>query len=246
MVTPSLGRIVAMLGACSCTVALSAETRTRFATLKKERIPAAVTTRAVAFATAAGFATVAADVFVGKRLMPNLDEAAQRWAGDEAKYDSVTGRALSNIAPSLLVATAASCAATPPKDRRRALAVAGTWTFVNPVVFGLKELFHRDRPDPVHHREFSFPSGHTANAAFLSACLFTILLPPLRRPKLDESNATPPIFIAIATICTASVAAGRVLTEAHFLSDTLAGACLGLFFANLAARLSRPPPPRLP
>lgn len=199
--------------------------------------------RSAALASAFGFAAVASDVFVTKRVMPKLDDAAQRIAGDAANYDNPAGNALSNMAPVLLTATGAACALTPKEDRRRAIAVLGTWIMVNPLVLGLKQAFKRDRPDPVHHVEYSFPSGHTTNAAFLSAALFTVVLPPFMR---RDTDTVPPTFIALTALCTAGVAAGRVLTQAHFFSDTLAGAFLGIFMATIAAHLGRTGPGQPP
>lgn len=184
--------------------------------------------------TAAGFGLIAVDVFAAKHVMPVLDSAAIDAAGSDACFDSQKGRALSNLAGVLVGATATACVA-PQQDRRSALVVAGAWAGVlNPSVLALKDAFHRQRPDPAHHIEYSFPSGHTANAAFLSASLFSILLPQLRVPLGGTSAAL------LTTLCTVAVACGRILTEAHYLSDTLAGACIGLFFANLAALVARP------
>lgn len=186
--------------------------------------------------TAAGFGLIAADVFGGKHVMPVLDSAAIQAAGSEASFESGTGRALSNLAGVLVGATATACVA-PQQDRRSALAVAGAWAAVlNPSLLTLKNAFHRQRPDPKHHMEYAFPSGHTANAAFLSASLFSILLPQL---GVSLGNSAT----LLTAVCTVAVACGRILTEAHYLSDTLAGACLGLFVANLAALLARPKPP---
>lgn len=195
---------------------------------------------AVLSTTALGFAAVAADVFGTKRVAPQLDKLAQDAAGPSASYDNPTGRALSNIAPALLGATALGCAATPREERRRAVAVAGSFALMNPVILGYKSLFHRERPDPAHHVEYSFPSGHTTNAAFFSACLFTILIPPLVDTDRNNKINSAPIFLGLTALCTAAVAAGRVLTQAHFLSDTLAGAFLGFFFAGLAANFATP------
>lgn len=186
--------------------------------------------------TAAGFGLIAVDVFAAKHVMPVLDSAAIDAAGSDACFDSQKGRALSNLAGVLVGATATACVA-PQQDRRSALAVAGAWVGVlNPSVLALKNAFHRERPDPAHHVEYSFPSGHTANAAFLSASLFSILL-----PQLGLFGGTSAAFLT--ALCTVAVACGRILTEAHYFSDTLAGACIGLFVANLAALAARPSPP---
>ncbi|KAJ8612541.1 hypothetical protein CTAYLR_003712 [Chrysophaeum taylorii] len=205
---------------------------------QQQQNAAPAVTRAVALTTAAGFAAIAADVFVTKRVMPGIDQAGRAAAAAaDARYDSLAGNALSNVAPCLAAATATACAETRKNDRRRALAVAGSWLALNPVVLAFKSAFHRERPDPLHHRDkFSFPSGHTTNAAFFSASLFAILLPSL------ANRNTPPITpLFLCALCTSAVAVGRVLTDAHFVSDTLAGASLGIFAASLAALLASDP-----
>lgn len=237
-------RCLILLSMSTCIIALS----TRADAKKAPTLGAkeSVASRSAALASALGFAAVASDVFVTKRIMPKLDDTAQRIAGDAANYDNPAGRALSNLAPALLTATGAACGLTPKQDRRRAIAVLGTWIMVNPVVLGLKNAFKRERPDPIHHVEYSFPSGHTTNAAFLSAALFTVVLPPFMKGDRDARTAVPPSLIALTALCTAGVAAGRVLTQAHFFSDTIAGAFLGIFMATIAAYLGRAVPEQPP
>jgi membrane-associated phospholipid phosphatase len=43
-------------------------------------------------------------------------------------------------------------------------------------VHALKAFFHRVRPSELHHT-FSFPSGHTTNAVYLSGMLLLVFLP---------------------------------------------------------------------
>ena len=69
--------------------------------------------------------------------------------------------------------------------------------------------------------QFSFPSGHTitAFAAALSiGGFYPVLLPAL-------------LFCAI------SIAASRVLLGMHFLSDVIAGACIGALLATVAVQI---------
>lgn len=81
----------------------------------------------------------------------------------------------------------------------------------------LKQLFRRDRPQslPVFIRpsdRFSFPSGHSAGAFVMAACI----------------AQTFPGWAAIAFAWASLVACSRVLLGVHFISDVVAGACLGL------------------
>ena len=81
----------------------------------------------------------------------------------------------------------------------------------------LKQLFRRDRPQslPVFIRpsdRFSFPSGHSAGAFVMAACIAQIF----------------PAWTALAFVWASLVACSRVLLGVHFISDVLAGAGLGL------------------
>ena len=83
----------------------------------------------------------------------------------------------------------------------------------------------------------SFPSGHTATAVGLTVGL--IRLYPHGRH----------LFVALAVLA----ASQRMAASAHYLSDTVAGAAIGLFFAAVVCdarfggkvydRLERPPEP---
>ncbi|WP_427980866.1 phosphatase PAP2 family protein [Agarivorans sp.] len=81
----------------------------------------------------------------------------------------------------------------------------------------LKQLFRRDRPQslPVFIRpsdRFSFPSGHSAGAFVMAACI----------------AQTFPTWTVLAFVWASLVACSRVLLGVHFISDVLAGAGLGL------------------
>jgi undecaprenyl-diphosphatase len=108
----------------------------------------------------------------------------------------------------------------------RALAtVVVTAAFVNALVVALKGHFRRSRPGAyVENRllaacvgapaldRFSFPSGHAANA-----CALAVLL----------ARGFPGLALPIAAVATA-VGASRLALCYHYMSDTLAGALLGL------------------
>lgn len=114
------------------------------------------------------------------------------------------------------------------------------------VTAALKDVFHRARPSTLHHN-FSFPSGHATAAYFVNALLVFALIPCvaacMRRPErgvrdddeagrasllraLDWTQA-PGNALRIVLACGATTQLGRVLADAHYASDTLAGACLG-------------------
>jgi len=88
-----------------------------------------------------------------------------------------------------------------------------------------KQGFHRSRPpflDPRHRlHSFSFPSGHSSGA-FAIYVLVAVLL--TRGKSTRVRVAAVVAALALATL----VAATRVVLPAHYLSDVIAGAAVGL------------------
>ena len=88
---------------------------------------------------------------------------------------------------------------------------------LHPFASGMRGLLHAERG-------LSFPSGHAA-LAFATAAVLSRLLPKWS-----------PLFFLVA----AGVAAERVLENAHYLSDVVAAAGLGIGCAAVAVILCRP------
>lgn len=164
-------------------------------------------------------------------------------------YDSPAGQALSALAPVALVAAAAVSAALIAKvsegQRGKAVSCVAALFSVHTLVLlplvelGIKPAVHRLRPDTLHHHSFSFPSGHTSSATFVSGALFLVIVPLLldalsaERPSLRQpSGALVALWVATAI----GTGLGRILADAHWFSDTVAGATLGA--ALLAATVS--------
>ncbi|MEV8267105.1 phosphatase PAP2 family protein [Microbacterium sp. NPDC076911] len=89
----------------------------------------------------------------------------------------------------------------------------------------LKHLFGRVRPEEiiVLSDHGSFPSGHVANAATMSVAFLVIF------PRLW-------VFV-VGTAWVALMALSRTYVHAHWLSDTLGGACVGGGAALIVAAL---------
>ena len=113
---------------------------------------------------------------------------------------------------------------------------AGEALVISGLVFtqSLKEVVGRSRPrvaeGPFHFAPFSgsasFPSGHTT-AAFTMAAVIA---------EHAENN----LWIAVPTYGLASmVAVARVRADAHFASDVLVGAVLGIVTARTVVRLEK-------
>lgn len=115
------------------------------------------------------------------------------------------------------------------------------------VVTVLKELFRRDRPPLLGSlATYSFPSGHTFGAtATLGAVIIltTEVHIRLHHPKRDKVlhlwfNALA-IWVALALLC----GIGRVLVQAHWMSDVMASWSLGLaLVSGILFALSRQQP----
>jgi len=88
-----------------------------------------------------------------------------------------------------------------------------------------KQGFHRSRPpflDPRHRlHSFSFPSGHSSGA-FAVYALAAVLLTRGKSTRVRVAAVVG--ALALATL----VAATRVVIPAHYLSDVIAGAAVGL------------------
>ena len=94
----------------------------------------------------------------------------------------------------------------------------------------LKSAIQRARPTELAS-SFSFPSGHTSMSGFRGAAALLVLLPraaPRAFAAARDAGLRP---AAAAAGVTAATAACRVLADVHWLSDTAAGAALGVGFA---------------
>ena len=107
----------------------------------------------------------------------------------------------------------------------------------------LKPFFHRARPLP-NASTFSFPSGHTLGCAVAAGLwLFVMLDPTWRairrgrvegttRGELEEAPVRREARAAAWFFCVFATASGRIFADRHWLSDTMAGAALGVFMVS--------------
>ena len=120
------------------------------------------------------------------------------------------------------------------KNWKRALEIAaiGIGGFV--VNYLMKLSFHRLRPpNPLIDKleNFSFPSGH-ATSAFIFYGLLTYLVWKTRIPKFNK-------FIIGTMLISFSLLIGfsRIYLRVHYLSDVLAGICIGFAWLILTVWL---------
>lgn len=171
----------------------------------------------------------------------------------------VADKIISNVPIGLGICAWAACtieaiAAGRPREH---MVLAASWllyllcvgcVIVDPVIVDtLKHAFQRDRPSVLLHN-FSFPSGHTTAAVFIAGALLNVLLPLATskggycRQLADKLSQSPKVITLAWTALGATTAAGRVLADVHWLSDTVAGACLATCLVCLlqeAALMSR-------
>lgn len=100
-----------------------------------------------------------------------------------------------------------------------------------------KNLFGRVRPQ-LGLSSFAFPSGHTCAACVLSGAFLFLLLDPLlatTEKKIGvgaDADARARAFLWF--LATSVTACGRVEGNRHWVSDTMAGACLGTVILSAA------------
>lgn len=99
--------------------------------------------------------------------------------------------------------------------------------FMFVMAHSIKNLTSVERPSGSN--DHSFPSGHTSQA-FLSA---TYLHRELSDPRFDGLKGRKWI-IASGYVAAATVGTFRILNNAHWLTDVLAGAAVGMLTGNLA------------
>jgi undecaprenyl-diphosphatase len=93
------------------------------------------------------------------------------------------------------------------------------------LMFGLKEFFHRKRPDLPLIRtldNFSFPSGHALSSfIFCSVLVYLVWKGGLRK-------AWKWILSVLLILFSISIGISRIVLRYHYASDVIAGFCLAL------------------
>ncbi|WP_255153806.1 phosphatase PAP2 family protein [Ferruginibacter sp. HRS2-29] len=95
------------------------------------------------------------------------------------------------------------------------------------VMFGLKMLFRRPRPDmPLLHevKGLSFPSGH----AFMSFTFFGIVIYLIYKSRFKGWKRYLAVIIFI--LVTLLVGISRIYLRVHYASDVIAGFCMGFMW----------------
>lgn len=124
------------------------------------------------------------------------------------------------------------------KRWRNPALLAGAMVTSTVIAFVVKAIVHRPRPPaslqviPGLETSFSFPSGHTAGAATLVLTLaYLVWSGPRGRWRLMALAVGSVLIIAL-------VGGSRLYLGYHFVTDVLAGACLGLVTLGLVVATS--------
>jgi undecaprenyl-diphosphatase len=119
------------------------------------------------------------------------------------------------------------------RRRIEAVALAAGWVLLFVSVNVAKSLYDRERPPSGFVETFNaaYPSGHTAYAVSLVACA-TVLV------RAGVHWAVRIAAVAVAVGLVAVVALTRVYLRAHFLTDVLGGAALGVAIWSLVGALA--------
>lgn len=111
-----------------------------------------------------------------------------------------------------------------------ALLLACSLLIANGVVFSLKTIVGRERPDLWEAKWYwgsSFPSGHTLSTAALSTAAALCVA------RIWPRHAVP--AMALAMLWTGAVAISRLVLGVHWPTDVLAAICLGVFIPLLTS-----------
>jgi len=104
------------------------------------------------------------------------------------------------------------------------------------LMFGLKEFFHRRRPDlPLFKAltNFSFPSGHALSSFIFCSVLIYITW------RGNLSTAWKWALSILLVLFSITIGISRIVLRYHFASDVLAGFCLGFAWVILSLWLER-------
>jgi undecaprenyl-diphosphatase len=102
------------------------------------------------------------------------------------------------------------------------------------LMFALKQLFHRRRPQQpllFEAKGLSFPSGH----AIMSVCFYGLLLHILMHSSLPTAFTIPVLIAGIILVLL--IGFSRIYLQVHYLSDVLAGLIIGCCWLYIALHI---------
>lgn len=167
-----------------------------------------------------------------------LDEAVGRWvvqAAGPAWVDAARVLSMAHTARGIAVIVAGAVVLLLAlRDRAGALWLVLAFYSGAALNHALKHLVQRPRPQQLEFAvtDFAFPSGHAAQATLLYGALLVLLW------RHTTSRAWRTAAAVAALLLVAAVCASRVLLQAHWFSDVVAGVLVGAAWLVLAVVLA--------
>ena len=99
------------------------------------------------------------------------------------------------------------------------------------LMFGLKQLFHRQRPQlPIIKgiTTYSFPSGHALSSFIFCSILAWLIWDGTLRP------AWKCVLIILLVLFSITIGISRIVLNVHYATDVIAGFCLGITWVILS------------
>jgi undecaprenyl-diphosphatase len=186
------------------------------------------------------FAVVALAALSGQRTVAALDADTAEWLARETGplFKALMGTVSAWHVPRGILALMALAAAGLlwRRDGRGVLLLLAVVPGGATLNHLLKHAIQRPRPGlervVAAATDFSFPSGHAANAALLYGCLAALLVSHLR-------SRGPRIAVVFAAVLVVGlVGCSRVVLGAHRLSDVVAGVLLGIAWLSLCVAVA--------
>ena len=180
---------------------------------------------------AAAFADIAEDYLTGDPIV-RWDVEFAAWLHAHAVTPAIDVFRVVTLAGNIVVLAALSLGAVAYLLRQRklneAILVCAAAVGIEVLDAGLKLAFHRPRPrlSYTHLDTYSFPSGHAAGTTAIYGVLAFLI----------ARNGGPRRWITCGALLVAVVVVvgfSRLYLEAHYLSDVLAGAALGLVWLSV-------------
>jgi len=184
----------------------------------------------VMLGAAVGFADVSEDYLTGDPIV-RWDVEFAAWLHAHALGPVIDVFKVVTLAGNVAVLAAVALAAVAYLLRRgtvnELILVCAVAVGIEVLNVSLKLAFHRPRPRLAytHLDTYSFPSGHAAGAVAIYGVLAFLIA---RRGGPRRWIACGALFVAIAVV----IGFSRLYLEAHYLSDVLAGAALGLLWLS--------------
>jgi undecaprenyl-diphosphatase len=170
-------------------------------------------------AAGAIFAAIALDV-THHGSLERLDVRVARWAATGHESVESVANVVTRLGSMAVLATFVLIGAAVLVRRRRradAALLVASLAVTSLATNLLKVAFGRPRPRPAIIDNPAFPSGHTSGSVVVFVLLAALLVTGRRNT-----------VVAAAALVAGVIGATRILVETHWLSDVLAGYCLGL------------------